>query len=123
MDTLRKIVAASFVLRASTNFPKPFNPNAGFVVLGHLMHGPWCTIVAPLFGLAMVAYAVVLWQGRAVARPIGMAYAIWATLNVVLFPLIEGVPARFAPWMYLVFAVPGVVVPWLAVWLAGTARR
>jgi hypothetical protein len=26
----------------------------------------------------------------------------------------------FEPWMYAVFAVPGIVVPWLAVW---TVRR
>jgi hypothetical protein len=42
------------------------------------------------------------------------------TANVVLFPLIEGVPAAFEPWMYVVFAVPGIVIPWLAVW---TLRR
>jgi hypothetical protein len=32
------------------------------------------------------------------------------------------VPPQFAPWMYLLFAIPGVVVPWLAVWLAKPAR-
>jgi hypothetical protein len=48
---------------------------------------------------------------------VGVAYALWATTNVVLFPIVEGVPSRFAPWMYAVFAVPGLVVPWLAVWL------
>jgi hypothetical protein len=46
-----------------------------------------------------------------------MAYALWATCNVVLFPFVEGVPAQFAPATYLVFAIPGVVAPWLAVWL------
>lgn len=122
-DTLRKVIAASIVLRASTNFAKPFMTHAAFVVLGQLRYGPWATIGAPLFGLAMVGYAAALWQGRAVARPIGIAYAIWATLNVVLFPILEGVPDRFAPWMYILFAAPGIVIPWLAVWLAGAARR
>jgi len=121
---MRKLVAALIVLRALTDFGKPFQPGSGFVVLGRLLHDPpWTTIVAPLFGLAMCVYAVGLWRGRAWAVPAGAAYAVWATLNVVLFPLREGVPARFAPWMYGVFAVPGIVVPWLAVWLAAKARR
>jgi hypothetical protein len=38
-------------------------------------------------------------------------------------PTIEGVPPRFAPWTYLVFAVPGIVGPWLAVWLLAREAR
>jgi hypothetical protein len=48
---------------------------------------------------------------------VAIAYALWATCNVVLFPFVEGVPSQFAPAMYLVFAVPGIVGPWFAVWL------
>jgi hypothetical protein len=119
MEGLRKLLAALIALRGITNLGKPFG--GGFVVLGSLMHGLAATVVAPLFGLAMLVYAWGLWRGRAWAFPIGVAYAIWATLNVVLFPLVEGVPARFSPAMYLVFAVPGIVGPWLAAWLASRA--
>ena len=116
MTTLRKVIAVLLVLRASTNFPKPFSETARFVVLGHLMGGLWSHVVAPLFGVAMLVYAWGLWKARPWALPVGIAYAIWATVNVVAFPLVEGVPERFSPWMYGLFAVPGVVVPWLAVW-------
>lgn len=119
MDTVRRIVAVLIALRALTNLGKPFSSAAGFVVLGRLRHGVASTVVAPVFGVAMLVYAWGLWSRRAWARPVAVAYALWATANVVLFPIVEGVPARFAPATYLLFAVPGVVVPWLAVWLLG----
>ena len=122
MPTLRKVLAALIALRAATNFGKPFSATARLVVLGRLLGGFATTVGAPLLGAAMIVYAVGLWQGRPWARPLAIAYAIWATLNVVLFPIVEGVPAQFAPWMYLVFAVPGIVVPWLAAWAAGDAQ-
>lgn len=118
MDILRKLIALLIALRGLTNFGKPFGAG-GFVVFGQLMHGVASTVVAPLFGVLMLVYAWGLWQARPWARGLGVAYAVWATLNVVLFPLIEGVPARFEAWMYVLFAIPGIVVPWLAVWLLG----
>lgn len=117
LDIVRKTLAVLIALRGLTNFGKPFG--GGFVILGRLMHGFASTVVAPVIGLVMLVYAWGLWQARPWARPLAIAYAIWATLNVVLFPLVEGVPARFEPWMYALFAVPGIVGPWLAVWLLG----
>jgi hypothetical protein len=122
VDVLRKVVAVLIALRATTNLGKPFDPDSGFVVLGRLLHGAWSHVVAPIFGVAMFVYAALLWAALPIARPLGIAYAVWATLNVVLFPIREGVPARFSPWMYGIFAVPGVVVPWLAVRLARRAE-
>jgi hypothetical protein len=123
VELLRKILAVAIALRALTNFGKPFAPGSAFVVLGALKRGAWATVVAPLFGVAMLAYAWLLWRAHPAARPVGIAYAVWATLNVVLFPLVEGVPARFEPWMYALFAVPGVVAPWLAVWTVSAGAR
>jgi len=119
MDLARRIVAVLIALRALTNLGKAFNPEAGFVVLGALRHGFVNTVIGPIFGGLMLIYAVGLWQARSWARPLAIAYAIWATVNVVLFPFVEGIPARFSQPLYLLFAVPGIVVPWLAVWLLG----
>ncbi len=118
-DVARRIVAVLIALRAITNFLKAFRSDAGFVVLGSLRHGFTNTVIGPIFGVLMLIYALGLWQGRSWARPMAIAYAIWATLNVVLFPFVEGIPARFSPAMYPLFAIPGIVVPWLAVWLLG----
>jgi hypothetical protein len=122
VDVARKVLAVLIALRALTNLGKPFGEGSGFVVLGRLLHGMASTIVAPLFGLAMLVYAYGLWYQRSWARPLGVAYAAWATVNVVLFPILEGVPAQFPAWTYVLFAVPGIVVPWLAVWLLGRTR-
>ena len=123
LTILRKAIAILLVVRASTNFGKPFSESARFVVLGHLLGGVWTAVVAPLFGVAIVVYAVGLWQARRWALPLGIAYAIWSTINVIAFPIVEGVPARFAPWMYGVFAVLGIAGPWVAVWLLARERR
>jgi len=122
MDALRKLLAVLIALRALTNFAKPFR--GAFVILGRLMQGGIATtVVAPLVGVVMLVYAWGLWHGRAWAGPLAVAYAVWATINVVLFPVFEGVPQQFTPWMYAVFAVPGIVGPWLAVWLLGQRRN
>lgn len=121
-DLARKLIAVGIVLRGLTNFGKPFSAGSGFVIFGRLLHGAASTVVAPLFGVLMLVYAWGLWHARPWAWPLGIAYAVGATVNVVLFPLLEGVPPRFAPWMYAVFAVPGLVLPWLAVWLLAERR-
>lgn len=123
MDVLRKLIAVLIALRALTNFGKPFRAGSGFVVFGRLLGGMATTVLAPLVGVVMLVYAYGLWQARAWARPLGIAYAVWATINVALFPILEGVPRQFAPWMYVLFAVPGIVGPWLAVWLLGRDSR
>jgi hypothetical protein len=122
LDLARKAIAVLIALRALTNLGKPFAAGSGFVILGRLMRGVASTVVAPAFGVLMLVYAAGLWQARPWALPVGVAYALWATLNVVLFPLVEGIPPQFAPWMYGLFAVPGIVGPWLAVWLLARAR-
>ena len=114
----RRIVAVLIALRALTNFGKAVRPGSAFVIFGRLHHGMAATVVAPLFGAAMLVCTWGLWHGRAWAAPALVAYAVWATVNVVLFPIVEGVPPQFAPWMYVLFAIPGIAVPWLAVWLA-----
>src|SRR5262245_8879555 len=96
---LRKVLAVLIALRGFTNFAKPFG--GGFVILGRLMRGGVATtVVAPLVGIVIVVYAFGLWHARAWARPLGVAYAVWATLNVVLFRIVTGVPPQFAPWKY-----------------------
>jgi hypothetical protein len=118
---MRRIIAVLIAVRATTNFGKPFAPGSAFVVFGALRRGLASSVVAPLFGIAMLVYAWGLWQNRPWARPLAVLYAIWATANVVLFPIVEGVPSRWAPWTYSIFAIPGIVIPWLAVWLTRRA--
>ncbi len=121
MDSLRRLLAVLIGLRGLTNFAKPFRGE--IVIFGRLMDSELATtVVAPAIGAVILVYAYELWHARPWARPLGIAYAVWATINVILFPIFEGVPEQFEPWMYVVFAVPGIAVPWLAVWLVGQRR-
>lgn len=118
MTALRRVLAALIGLRGLTNFGKPFGMGSGFVVAGRLMHGFAATVVAPLFGVAIVVYAWGLWRARPWAFPAAVAYALWATVNVVLFPVFEPMPQGVGAGAYAVFATAGIVGPWLAAWLA-----
>jgi hypothetical protein len=117
LDIVRKALALLIGLRGLTNFGKPFSEHAGFVAFGKLTHGVGATVVAPLVGLAIVVYAWGLWQARPWARPLAVAFALWSTLNVLLFPLVEGLPPNVTPALYALFAIGGIAGPWLAVWL------
>jgi hypothetical protein len=122
VDTLRRALAVLVALRAATNLGKPFGPS-GFVVLGQLLHGAASTVVAPLFGVAMLVYAWGLWHARPWALALGVAYAVWATANIALFPVFEAIPPQFTTLQYwLYFGVPGLVGAWLAVALLARAR-
>jgi len=118
MNALRRALALLIAIRGLTNFGKPFGAGTGLVVFGRLMHGVWSTVVAPVLGVAIVVYAVLLWQGRPAARPVGVVYAIWSTANVLLFPVFEAMPPSVTSAKYAAFAAAGIVGPWLAAWLA-----
>src|SRR6476661_2687798 len=100
--------AVYFAGRGMMNMLKRFGTGSGFVFLGRLL--PPDTPLAPLFGLAMIAYAWGLWTRAAWAIPIGVGYSAFATANLVLFPGHGTLPGWVAPWMYWVFyAVVGIV--------------
>src|SRR5262249_59819328 len=97
MNALRRTLALLIAIRGLTNFGKPFGAGSGLVVFGRLMHGVWSTVVAPLLGVVILVYAWTLWQARPAARPLGIAYAIWATVNVLLFPVLQAMPPSGTP--------------------------
>ena len=89
---------------------------------GALLTGTANLILAPLMGIFMLIYAYGLWSGRAFALPMGIAYAAFATLNVILFPFVHGL-GTVGVLPYLGFAVVGIGVPWAAVWLLAQHLR
>jgi hypothetical protein len=119
--TLRRVLAVLIALRGAGNILKPFGTGSGLVVLGRL-HPP-DTLLAPALGLYMIVYAAGLWMGRGFALAMGIVYAAFVTLNLVLFPAVEGLPERIAPWMYGVYGVVGLAISWGAVWLLVRLRR
>jgi hypothetical protein len=110
-----RILSVLLGFRGVGNLLKPLGTGSGIVALGRLY--PPDSPLTFVLGGAMIVLAAGVWTGRGFALPLAVAYAIFATLNLVLFPFVTGLPARIAPWMYVVYGIGGAGIPWLLVWL------
>lgn len=81
------IFALLFALMALSNFGKPFSHQAGvgFVFVGTRLSGVSNTIIASIFGIILAVYAYGIWAMRKFALPIGIFYAAYVIINMVLF--------------------------------------
>jgi len=118
--SLRRVLAVLIALRSLGNFGKRFGTGSGLVVFGRLL--PPDTLLAPTLGVYMVVYAIGLWSARPFALPLGVLYALFVTANLVLFPIVTGLPPGIRPWMYGVYVVFGLAIVWAAVWLLRRTR-
>jgi hypothetical protein len=118
--TMLRVLAVLFAGRGAMNLLKRFGTGSGFVFFGHLL--PPHTPLAPLVGLAMIAYAWGLWTRAAWAVPLGVAYAVFATANLLLFPAFTPMPERIPMWAYAIYVVGGMALSWGSVWLLRRAR-
>jgi len=106
-DGLMTTLAILMALLALSNFAKPIGQamdpggNAGFVFFGHRLHGTANTIVGPLFGLILAAYAYGVWTLKRWVVPLAIAYAVYVVINLVLFA-INPPPGPQSPLPFLV---------------------
>jgi hypothetical protein len=86
-DPLLIVLAVLMGLLALSNFAKPLGQamqpesDAGFVFLGHRLHG----VANAIFGLLLATYAYGVWTRRRWVVPLAIAYAGYVVLNLVLF--------------------------------------
>lgn len=120
MSTALNVLAVLFAGRGGMNFLKRFGTGSGLVFVGHLL--PPDTLLAPLVGAAMILYAWGLWTRAAWAIPLGVAYAVLATANLLLFPVYNVMPERIPMWAYAIYVVGGIALSWGSVWLLRQAR-
>jgi hypothetical protein len=114
-----KLVRASAFLiglRALTNLVKPLIEGSAFVFFGALLHGPLAMALAVAVGVFMLVYAWSAWHRRRRAVALGIAYAGFVAVNVLLFAVLNHVPnePRYVIGG-LVFAILGIGIT------AGTA--
>jgi hypothetical protein len=85
--TALTILAVLFTLLAISNLSKPLQLNSeqGFVLFGERLSGTANAIAGPLFGVLLLVYAAGIWGLRRWALPLGAAYALYVTANLVLF--------------------------------------
>jgi hypothetical protein len=115
MSNALNVLAVLFAGRGVLNLLKRFRTGTGMVFFGHLL--PPETLVAPLVGVSMILYAWGLWTRAAWAIPLGVAYAVFATANLLLFPVYNVMPERIPIWAYGIYVVGGIALSWGSVWL------
>jgi hypothetical protein len=120
MTQLLKLLAVLFAGRGVMNLLKRFGTGSGLVFFGHLL--PPDTWIAPALGIAMIAYGYGLWTRAGWAIPLGIAYAVFATANLLLFPVFTPMPERIPMWAYALYVVGGIALSWGSVWLLRQAR-
>ena len=82
-----KILAGLFALLAVSNLSKPLqlSDDIGFVLLGQRLDGTANMIAGPLFGIFLAIYAAGIFRLKRYALPMGMAYAAYVMLNLVMW--------------------------------------
>jgi len=112
MAFLLKALAVLLALRGTANLFKPFGAGSALVILGRTL--PVTSPLGPIIGLWMIAFAVGILLRKRWAVPLGMAYAAFATLNIILFPIVSGL-GDLPVWFYVLFTIGGIAAPWAAV--------
>ena len=113
-DPLLTVLAVLMGLLAVSNFMKPLaqtmqpESDAGFVFLGHRLHGLANAVMGPLFGLLLAMYAYGAWTRRRWVVPLSIGYAGYVVLNLVLFSL--AAPPAQAPSLGFMAAYIAVAV-------------
>lgn len=113
MNVLLRVFAVLFAIRGATNLFKPFGAGSGMVFFGQFL--PISSPLGPIVGAYLLIYAYAIWIRHRIALPMGLIYAVFATLNVVLFYVFNGNPEGFNLIGYIAFAAIAVGVPWATV--------
>ena len=106
------ILAILFAILAVTDILKPFHlegPTTGLVFFGKRLSGTPDAILGPILGIILLIYAAGIWRMRRYALYLGYAYAIYVTVNLVLFSVRNPPPASRGDVIfglaYIVFAL------------------
>ena len=106
------ILAILFAILAVTDILKPFHlegATTGLVFFGKRLSGTPDAILGPILGIILLIYAAGIWRMRRYALYLGYAYAIYVTVNLVLFSVRNPPPASRGDMIfgliYIVFAL------------------
>ena len=108
-----RLCAVLIGMRGVVNLFKSLGAGNAMVAFGYML--PPDSLLAPIIGVAMVALAFGLWTRRRWALPLAVAYAIFASLNIILFPIVSGLHAPVTGGRYVLFAIGGLAITWGAV--------
>lgn len=106
------ILAILFAILAVSDILKPLHlggATTGLVFFGKRLSGTPDAILGPILGIILLIYAAGIWRMRRYALYLGYAYAIYVTVNLVLFSVRNPPPASRGEMIfglaYIVFAL------------------
>ena len=110
------ILAILFAILAVSDILKPLHlegPTTGLVFFGKRLSGTPNAVVGPILGIILFAYAAGIWMMRRYALYLGYAYAIYVTINLVLFSARNPPPASRGEMIFgLVYIVLALASSW-----------
>jgi hypothetical protein len=105
-------LAVLFGILGVTDILKPLHlegATTGLVFFGQRLSGTADAIMGPVLGIILLYYAAGIWRMRRYALYLGFAYAIYVTINLVLFTVRNPPPAsqseRIFGFVYVIFAL------------------
>ena len=105
-------LAVLFGILGVTDILKPFHlegATTGLVFFGQRLSGAADAILGPALGIILLYYAAGIWRMRRYALYLGFAYAIYVTINLVLFTVRNPPPTAQADkifgFVYVIFAL------------------
>jgi hypothetical protein len=110
------ILAILFAILAVTDILKPLHlegPTTGLVFFGKRLSGTADAVLGPTLGIVLLIYAAGIWMMRRYALYLGYAYAIYVTINLVLFSARNPPPASRNEMIFgLVYIVLALASSW-----------
>ena len=111
-STALTVIAILFAILAVSDILKPLHlegPTTGLVFFGKRLSGMPDAILGPILGIFLLTYAAGIWWMRRYAMFLGYAYAIYVTINLILFSARNPPPASRGEMIfgvaYIVFAL------------------
>jgi hypothetical protein len=102
------ILAILFAILAMSDILKPLHlegPTTGLVFFGKRLSGTPNAVLGPILGIFLLAYAAGIWRMRRYAMYFGYAYAIYVTVNLVLFSARNPPPASRSEMIFGIFYI------------------
>jgi hypothetical protein len=102
------ILAILFAILAITDILKPLHlegPTTGLVFFGKRLAGTPDAILGPLLGIFLLAYAAGIWRMQRYALIFAYAYAIYVTLNLILYSVRNPPPASQSEMIFGIFYI------------------
>jgi hypothetical protein len=120
------VLAVLFAILAVSDILKPLHlegPTTGLVFFGKRLSGTPDAILGPILGFFLLTYAAGIWRMRRYAIGLAFAYAIYVTINLILFSARNPPPASQGEMIFgIVYIILALTFSWGTVVLLSRSK-